>query len=94
MQILLCVERIKHIYQFRYQLPQNISFYNMGLRPREGRRHARSTGEQGGSSHCNRGQMPNPQIAPLRLQESKPSGEEEGGWDKEEASWGCAEGIV
>ena len=52
----------------------------MGQRPREGKGHASSTGELGGSSHCNTGQWkPNPQIALLDQGELTASGEE-GAW--------------
>lgn len=70
----------------RYHLLQSISFYNMGLRPREEKGHARSTGEQGSNSHCNKGQwVPDSQLALLDVMGS-PQPQERSRWMGREGS--------
>lgn len=76
----MCAGRLTPEHPFRYHQPQSISFYKVGQRPGEGKGHAGSTGELGGSSHCNTGQWkPKPQIALLDQGELTASGEE-GAW--------------
>lgn len=79
----------------RCHLLQSISFYNVRLRPREGKGHARSTGEQGSNTHCNMGQWaPDPQIALLDVMGSPQPQERSGQIGREGSQFRVAGGAA
>lgn len=64
----MCTGCVPPKYPCRQHQPQSFSFYYVEHRPREGKGQATSTGEQGGSSHCDISQRkPHPQISLLNL---------------------------
>lgn len=79
MQVGVWAEHVKSAPSLRHPPLQSIPSYNAGLRPRDRKGRARSTGEQGGSSHCNLGQR-----------EPAASGEEEGDGQRRRPVWGGA----